>query len=563
MWSALRIIERQARGLPSHACQNRHLSVVAWGCNALGQCGVPSFTPVLLVAEEVEGLRGVSLAALAAGGSHSAAVTADGDVLTFGAGNSGQLGLGKNESSFQPNRVESLVGRASVVQAALGSQHSVFLDSNGSVHTCGGASHFDHASLAQLLGSVEGALALRQHQALEGRRGQSMALPSMERRARRQRRAAASPDAGAAAEAGSAGQTSSGGFGWEGMMLVPMVDHSSRSAELQHAVSMFDDSMHNALARDSAGVVWNQTHGAEAISSIAPASLPFLSPAKFEGGKAAATTANATQEAPVLTSVASCPESANDAVALTATGDVLTMTLSGSPRQQLRSPGRLLAAALERNGGAIGVAAGAGFNAALTAAGRVLVWAASKRIPRVEGEVTAQAGFTTLRMLGSTRLLELDGAAPFVSIAAGGDQLLASNGHTVYSVGKLSSLSHPAIPEVGMFQVEKCLELGDEGVTSLATAGGAAAVVSGAGRLWLWGTVLSQEDAVAELQRADQEGFGHWAFSSTAPTPGPVKLSPGDAPWAGLGSPTPAVVPGLHNVTKVALGGGHVLAEVA
>ena len=64
----------------------------AWGNNAFGQLGLgdkrPRKTPTL-----VDGLWALSVAQLAAGAAHSAAVTAAGFVFTWGANSRGQLGL--------------------------------------------------------------------------------------------------------------------------------------------------------------------------------------------------------------------------------------------------------------------------------------------------------------------------------------------------------------------------------------------------------------------------------------------------------------------------------------
>ena len=60
------------------------------------------------------------------------------------------------------------------------------------------------------------------------------------------------------------------------------------------------------------------------------------------------------------------------------------------------------------------------------------------------------------------------------------------------------------------------------------------------------------------LERSRREGWGHWAYSSTAAPQPSVEQWEG---WAGLHSPEPAPVPGLESgVAQVSLGTAHALA---
>ena len=110
------------------------------GRNVEGQCGVESAiivqrpTPIL-------DLHGVPVQTLKAGKLNSAAVYRrgphDGEAWTWGDGKSGKLGLGNADPMHEPHRVESLVGRASIVDVALGEHHTVFLDRGGGIWACG------------------------------------------------------------------------------------------------------------------------------------------------------------------------------------------------------------------------------------------------------------------------------------------------------------------------------------------------------------------------------------------------------------------------------------------
>lgn len=79
-----------------------------------------------------------SATVVAAGGSHSCAVIDDGTVKCWGLNNSGQLGDGTQEDSFEPVSVEGLTG---VVDIALGGSHSCALTLESEVK-CWGANWY-------------------------------------------------------------------------------------------------------------------------------------------------------------------------------------------------------------------------------------------------------------------------------------------------------------------------------------------------------------------------------------------------------------------------------------
>mmetsp|Transcript_30680 Transcript_30680/g.80173 ORF Transcript_30680/g.80173 Transcript_30680/m.80173 type:complete len:731 (-) Transcript_30680:486-2678(-) len=111
--------------------------VYSWGQGGLGQLGHSDDTtykaPRVLVAT-----MGLRVKAVVAGNQHSAILTADGDVYTFGRGNFGQLGHGIQTSGSQqtPTLVEGLPSKA-VVQIACGWHHMAALTKTQEVWTWG------------------------------------------------------------------------------------------------------------------------------------------------------------------------------------------------------------------------------------------------------------------------------------------------------------------------------------------------------------------------------------------------------------------------------------------
>lgn len=151
------------------------------GRNVEGQCGVETSVIVQRPTSVIE-LQQTELESLHAGKLNSAAVVRaiDGEAWTWGDGRAGKLGHGSGDAMHEPCRVgalhawrvcgphmhalhacmptthptfthppphvnntctciqvESLVSRASVVGLALGDHHSLFLDAQGGIWSCG------------------------------------------------------------------------------------------------------------------------------------------------------------------------------------------------------------------------------------------------------------------------------------------------------------------------------------------------------------------------------------------------------------------------------------------
>jgi RCC1 and BTB domain-containing protein len=90
------------------------------------------------VPTEVEGLRGVTITFVAAGSRHSVAVSAGGGTFTWGFGVYGRLGHGDWNHQLEPREVEAgRFGGDRVVQAAAGGAHTAAVTAEGRLYTWG------------------------------------------------------------------------------------------------------------------------------------------------------------------------------------------------------------------------------------------------------------------------------------------------------------------------------------------------------------------------------------------------------------------------------------------
>lgn len=116
--------------------------VYSWGRNKHGQCGIPTrdFPHATNVPCRVRGLP-EPIQYAAGGGMHSAFVARySGHVYTCGRNSSGQLGLGDRKDVDAPQRVRGELEGHAIREVALGARHSVFLTTEGAVFTSGAGS---------------------------------------------------------------------------------------------------------------------------------------------------------------------------------------------------------------------------------------------------------------------------------------------------------------------------------------------------------------------------------------------------------------------------------------
>lgn len=114
--------------------------VLAWGWNRHGQCGLghKEFVPTV---QPVQALAGLDVVDVAAGATHSLALTRAGAVLVWGSHADGKLGLGDDGGDQQaPHRLESF-GGLRVVGLAAGADHTAAITEDGGLWLWGFGQH--------------------------------------------------------------------------------------------------------------------------------------------------------------------------------------------------------------------------------------------------------------------------------------------------------------------------------------------------------------------------------------------------------------------------------------
>ncbi|XP_062902909.1 probable E3 ubiquitin-protein ligase HERC4 [Mobula hypostoma] len=114
-------------------------TVYSWGLNTYGQLGNGKDLEKQSRPQRVRSLTGIPVALIAAGGSHSFALSLSGAVYGWGRNEHGQLGLKDKADREIPYSVDQL-RRLNVAYISCGSHHSVVLTKDGAVFTCGDGS---------------------------------------------------------------------------------------------------------------------------------------------------------------------------------------------------------------------------------------------------------------------------------------------------------------------------------------------------------------------------------------------------------------------------------------
>uniref|UniRef100_A0A670K147 RCC1-like domain-containing protein n=1 Tax=Podarcis muralis TaxID=64176 RepID=A0A670K147_PODMU len=128
------------------ACGNYHSIALAkdgrvfsWGQNTHGQLGLGKEVTNQARPQQISALDGIPLAQVAAGGSQSFALSLSGVVYGWGKNNAHQLGLSQadpKEQIFKPHSIAAL-RKLDVSYVSCGDEHTAVLTQNGSVFTFG------------------------------------------------------------------------------------------------------------------------------------------------------------------------------------------------------------------------------------------------------------------------------------------------------------------------------------------------------------------------------------------------------------------------------------------
>lgn len=111
-----------------------------WGPNNHGQLGLGD-TQQRRTATKVPLADGIKIKDIAIGGAHTLALTTEGKVYSWGFGKTGILGHGDIVSISSPKLIEAFTDKTIIAIATGQNTHSMFLDEDGIIYSCGLNSH--------------------------------------------------------------------------------------------------------------------------------------------------------------------------------------------------------------------------------------------------------------------------------------------------------------------------------------------------------------------------------------------------------------------------------------
>uniref|UniRef100_A0A3B3ZGV1 HECT domain-containing protein n=1 Tax=Periophthalmus magnuspinnatus TaxID=409849 RepID=A0A3B3ZGV1_9GOBI len=127
-------------------CGNQHCIALSrdgqlftWGQNTNGQLGLGKGEPSKLFPQPLKSLAGIPLAQITAGGDHSFALSLSGAVFGWGKNRAGQLGLNDKQDRAVPCHIKFLRSQK-VVYISCGEEHTAALTKDGGLFTFGDGS---------------------------------------------------------------------------------------------------------------------------------------------------------------------------------------------------------------------------------------------------------------------------------------------------------------------------------------------------------------------------------------------------------------------------------------
>uniref|UniRef100_A0A671RTG0 HECT domain-containing protein n=1 Tax=Sinocyclocheilus anshuiensis TaxID=1608454 RepID=A0A671RTG0_9TELE len=127
-------------------CGNQHCIALSkdgqlfvWGENSSGQLGLGKGEPSTLSPQTLKSLCGIPLAQISAGGDHSFALSLSGAVFGWGKNSAGQLGLNDEQDRAFPCHIKFLRSQK-VVYISCGEEHTAALTKEGGLFTFGNGS---------------------------------------------------------------------------------------------------------------------------------------------------------------------------------------------------------------------------------------------------------------------------------------------------------------------------------------------------------------------------------------------------------------------------------------
>uniref|UniRef100_A0A383VPA0 Uncharacterized protein n=1 Tax=Tetradesmus obliquus TaxID=3088 RepID=A0A383VPA0_TETOB len=563
-------------------------AVYTWGEGAAGKLGHGSAAS-LRVPSRVEALVGRSpISAAALGHHHSLFVDQAGSLWTCGENKEGQCGFGTplDVIAVQHRRAqqqEALMPLAAAAQGHVGAdryQQYLRAAAGSTASSSRGTQQAAAAPyIAQGWGSLGGGSSRAEQQQQQQ---QQQHVQGAEFGRSRGWSSIRDPwTAAAAARRGSIGGSSSS---------ISSTWGSSRGSG--SAGSFFGGNSSGSAEQISMSGVWGgaslETHlsaagllpgqvGVPARVGAGPCSM--MSAAAAATGDAAAAAAAAAEAAQQLGSaeVVAVAASSYFSLALTAKGEVWTfgadyngaLGSEGSSWQSSpRKVGQPLSAALAAAGGAVAIAAGGTFAAAITASGRCVVWGKlAGGLPAAPGLTAAAAAAAAAAAdsgdagaAGMFAEVVLPDGVRISSIAAGQQHLLLSDEQHVWVVGRWVDAEGGQAGVAHWRHPQLVLSLtGSECVTRVTAGLHSSAAVTSQGRLWLWGRLVDQQHGAGIMRRfGGEDGQQHHQQQQQQQV---LAASSGgaDYSWAGFGGHAPQLVRELSGVRDVALGGWHAL----